>query len=69
MRRDKQGVVEEKPVKNDDGALSLDEDAKKEAWKQHYKQLLNVAFPWNTDDLTDESPVVGPSEEITSEMM
>ena len=45
MCRENQGVVGEKPVKNDDGALSLDEDAKKVAWKQHYQRLLNINFP------------------------
>ena len=29
MRRDNQDVMGEKPVKNDEGLLSLDEDAKK----------------------------------------
>ena len=34
----------EKPVKNDAGQLSLDEEAKKEAWREHYERLLNVEF-------------------------
>ena len=34
MRRDYQDVMGEKPVKNHEGLLSLDEDAKKEAWKE-----------------------------------
>ena len=33
MRRDNQDVMGEKPVKNDAGQLSLDEESKKEAWK------------------------------------
>ena len=40
----------EKPVKNDAGQLSLDEEAKKEAWREHYERLLNVEFPWNPED-------------------
>ena len=59
----------EKPVKNDAGQLSLDEESKKEAWKEHYERLLNVEFPWNPDDLSEESPVEGPSEPITLEMI
>ena len=55
----------EKPVKNDAGQLSLDEEAKKEAWREHYERLLNVEFPWNPEDLSEESPVEGPSEPIT----
>ena len=59
----------EKPVKNDAGQLSLDEEAKKEAWREHYECLLNVEFPWNPEDLSEESPVEGPSEPITLEMI
>ena len=55
--------------KNDEGLLPLDEDAKKEAWKEHYERLLNVEFPWNPEDLSVESPVEGPSEPITLEMI
>ena len=55
----------EKPVKNDAGQLSLDEESKKEAWKEH----INVEFPWNPEDLSEESPVEGPSEPITLEMI
>ena len=66
MRRDIQDVMGEKPVKNDAGQLSLDEEAKKAAWKEHYERLLNVEFPWNPEDLSEESPVEGP---ITLEMI
>ena len=59
----------EKPVKNDAGQLSLDEEAKKDAWREHYERLLNVEFPWNPEDLSEESPVEGPSEPITLEMI
>ena len=69
MRRDNQDVMGEKPVKNDEGLLSLDEDAKKEAWKKHYERLLNVEFPWNPEGLSVESPVEGPREPITLEMI
>ena len=69
MRRDNQDVMGEKPVKNDAGQLSLDEEAKKEAWSEHYERLLNVEFPWNTEELSEESPVGGPSESITLEMI
>ena len=51
MRRDNQDVMGEKPVKNDAGQLSLAEESKKEAWKEHYERLLNVEFPWNPEDL------------------
>ena len=32
-------------------------------------RLLNVEFPWNPEDLSKESPVEGPSEPITLEMI
>ena len=69
MRRDNQDVIGEKPVKNDAGQLSLDEKAKKEAWREHYERLLNVEFPWNAEDLSEESPVEGPSGPNTLEMI
>ena len=69
MRCDNQDVMGEKPVKNDAGQLSLDEEAKKEAWREHYERLLNVEFPWNPEDLSEESPVESPSEPITLEMI
>ena len=55
--------------KNDAGQLSLDEEAKKEALREHYERLLNVEFPWNPENLSEESPVEGPSEPITLEMI
>ena len=69
MCRDNQDVMGEKPVKNDAGQLSLDEESKKKAWKEHYERLLNVEFPWNPEDLSEESPVESPSEPITLEMI
>ena len=45
MCSDNQDVMGDKPVKNDAGQLSLDEEAKKEAWREHYERLLNVEFP------------------------
>ena len=69
MRHDNQDVMGEKPVKNDAGQLSLDKESKKEAWKEHYERLLNVEFPWNPEDLSEESPVEGQSEPTTLEMI
>ena len=69
MKRDNQDVMGEKPVKNDVGQLSLDEEAKNAAWKEHYERLLNVEFPWNPEDLSEANPVEGPNEPITLEMI
>ena len=46
---------------------SLDNEAKKVAWKQHYEQLLNEECSWNPEDLTAD-PVVGPPIHIDVEM-
>ena len=59
MRLYNQDVIGEKPVENDIGQLSLDEEAKKEDWKEHNERLLKVEFTWNPEDL---------SETITFEM-
>ena len=32
-------------------------------------RLVNNEFPWNPDDLSEENPVEGPSEPITTEMI
>ena len=42
---------------------------KKLGEREHYELLLNVEFPWNPEDLSEESPVEGPSEPITLEMI
>ena len=69
MRWDNQDVMGEKPVKNNAGQLPLDKEAKKEAWREHYECLLNVEFPWNPEDLSEESPVEGPSGPVTLELI
>ena len=69
MRRDNKDVMGEKPVKNDTDQLSLNEEPKNEAWEQHYERFLNVEFPCNPEDLSEESPFEGPSEPITLDMI
>ena len=49
--------------------MVLDEEAKKEAWKEHHEHLLNVAFPWYPDNLSDEIPGEGLSKAITTKMI
>ena len=44
LRSDNQDVVGDKCVKDDSGNLSIDNKAKKVAWKQHYKRFLNEEF-------------------------
>ena len=40
----------------------------KTLWKKHNELLLNVEFPWNPYNLSEESPVEGQSESITTEI-
>ena len=43
----------------------------KDTRKEHYmyERLLNVVFPWNPNDLSEESPVEGTRESITPEII
>ena len=47
MRKENVDVVGEKPVKNDTGEMSMSEEAKQNAWAEHYERLLNVEFEWD----------------------
>ena len=40
--------------------------SKKLAWKQHYKRLLNIEFPWS-QSLAHINPITGPAHCITSD--
>ena len=42
IRKQNQGIVGEKFVKNDDNKLAYSATAKKNAWKQHYQHLRHV---------------------------
>ena len=64
-----QDVIGDKPVRNNNGQMSLDVDSKKEAWREHYMHLLNVEFSWNLGGLSEVYPVEGPSESITTAMV
>ena len=60
-------LLVKKCVRNDEGKLTSTDDEKLEAWQSHYKKLLNVEFPWNAANLSEEAPVEGPAIQITSE--
>ena len=55
MRKENVDVVGNKPVKNDAGEMSMSEEAKQNAWAEHYKRLLNVEFDWNPDQMVNNS--------------
>ena len=62
-------VIGDKPVKNDTGEMSMSEEAKQNAWAEHYERLLNVEFDWDPDHLSNESPLEGPPIPITIDMV
>ena len=69
LRRENCDVVGDKPVKNDAGGMSMSEEAKQNAWAEHYKRLINVEFDWNPDRLSNELPLEGPPIPITIDMV
>ena len=69
MRKENVDVVGNKPVKNDAGEMSMSEEAKQNAWAEHYERLLNVEFDWDPDHLSNEPPLEGPPIPITIDMV
>ena len=47
----------------------MSEEAKQNAWAEHYERLLNVKFEWDPDYLSNESPLEGPPIPITIDMV
>ena len=60
IRKENVDVVGYKPVKNDTGEMSMSEEAKQNAWAEHYERLLNVEFDWDPDHLSNEPPLEAP---------
>ena len=69
FRRENADVVDDKPMKNDAGEMSVNEDSKQKAWLEHYQRLLGAEFDWDPNHLSDESPVEGPPIPITTDMV
>ena len=44
----------DKVVYGDIGEMSMSEEAKQNAWVEHYERLLNVEFDWDPDHLSNE---------------
>ena len=61
MRKENVDVVGDKPGKNDAGEMSMSEEAKQNAWAEHYERLLNVEFDWDPDHLSKEPPPRRPT--------
>ena len=69
LRKENADVVGDKPVKNDAGEMSMSDDSKQKAWLEHYQRLLNAEFDWDSNHLSNESPVEGPPIPITIDMV
>ena len=69
MRKENVDVVGDKPVKNDAGEMSMSEEAKQNAWAEHYERLLNVEFDWDPDHLSNKQQLEGPPIPITIVMV
>ena len=69
MRKENVDVVGDKAVKNDTGEMSMSEEAKQNAWVEHYERLLNVEFDWNPDRLSNEPLLEGLTIPITIDMV
>ena len=69
MRKENVDVVGDKPVKNDTREMSMSEEAKQNAWAEHYERLLNIEFDWDPDHLSNEPPLEGWPIPITIYMV
>ena len=69
MRREKQDIIGNKCMKNDEGYLIYTDSAKVKARKSHYERLLNVELMWNSDPLLYLNPKIDPPLYITEEMV
>ena len=69
FRRENADVVGDKPVKNNAGEMSVNENAKQKAWLEHYQRLLNIEFDWDPDHLSYQPPVEGPPIPNTTDMV
>ena len=69
MKGENQDIVGDKCVRDDNGNLAIDDQAKLAAWKTHYERLLNVEFDWDRDSLDEQPAVEGPPIYITTEMV
>ena len=49
--------------------MSMSEEAKQNAWAEHYERLLNVEFDWDPDHLSNEPPLECPPIPITIDMV
>ena len=69
MKNVNQDIVCEKCIKDDDLNLAFDDKSKLAAWKCHSEKLLNVEFPQDSNNLSQEQSLQEPPVRITNEMV
>jgi hypothetical protein len=69
MRSENQDIIGEKCIRNEQGIIAYEEKEKLDIWKNHYENLLNAEFPWDEPSLSSADPVLGPSIQISDEMV
>ena len=69
IRKENVDIVGDKLVKNDAGEMSMSQEAKQNAWAEHYERLLNVEFDWDPDHLSNKPPLEGLPIPITIDMV
>ena len=47
----------------------MNDDSKRKAWLEHYRRLLTAELDWDSNHLSDESPVERPPIPITIDMV
>ena len=68
MKKNNLDVVGDICIRDDSGNLAISDAAKCAAWKEHYSRLLNVEFPWDSENLNAE-PNAGAPLLIKAEMV
>ena len=56
-------------MKNGAGKMSMSEESMWKAWLEHYQRLLNAEFDWDSNHLSDETPVEGPPIPFTTDIV
>ena len=69
MDRSNQDVVGENCVCNDAGELAISNEAKLDAWVEHYARLFKVEFDWPSDKLPEVAPIAGPPPSVFADLI
>ena len=62
-------VTGEKCLRDYKGNLTISDEAKLHAWKEHYQRVLNVEFPWDKNSLNNSTGVERPAIFVTENIV